>query len=271
MQKEGRTIMETELLKQIGAYWETRTEGYSDVNDKELAGMQKNAWLSLLESHFPKKAKEELKILDIGTGPGFFPMILSEAGYTVTAVDYTPGMLKKARENLEAKTRDGLKRVTLLQMDAQNLDFDADTFDVVISRNLTWNLEKPGRAYEEWHRVLAPGGILLNFDANWYSYLYDEEKYAAYERDRENVKEQALEDHYLCTDIDAMEQIARQVPLSEIRRPAWDVRVLEQLGLAEVSINEEVWRQVWSEEERLNYASTPMFMVYGRKQPGPGH
>lgn len=25
-------------------------------------------------------------------------------------------------------------------------------------------------------RVLKPGGVLLNFDANWYGYLYDEEK-----------------------------------------------------------------------------------------------
>lgn len=263
--------MGTELLKQIGAYWETRTEGYSDVNDKELAGMQKDAWLSLLEEHFPQKEKEELRILDIGTGPGFFPMILSEAGYCVTAVDYTPGMLKKARENLESKTRDGLTRVTLLQMDAQELDFADDTFDVVISRNLTWNLERPGRAYEEWHRVLAPGGILLNFDANWYGYLYDEEKYAAYERDRENVKEQELEDHYLCTDIDAMERIARQVPLSGIRRPDWDKQVMSQLGFIEICTDETVWKRVWSEEERLNYGSTPMFMVTGKKQPGLGH
>ena len=35
-------------------------------------GCQKGAWLEVLESQFPKKAKEELKILDIGTGPGIF-------------------------------------------------------------------------------------------------------------------------------------------------------------------------------------------------------
>lgn len=34
-----------------------------------------------------------IKILDIGTGPGFFPVILAEAGYKVTAVDYTQEML----------------------------------------------------------------------------------------------------------------------------------------------------------------------------------
>ena len=49
-----------------------------------------------------------MKILDIGTGPGFFPMILSEAGYTVAAVDYTEEMLEKAKENLGKYTKYGL-------------------------------------------------------------------------------------------------------------------------------------------------------------------
>ena len=86
-----------DLLKEIEAYWSTRTEGYSEVNQKELRGMQKNAWFHVLEREFPDKKKEEIKILDIGTGPGFFPVILAEAGYYVDAVDYTEGMLEKAK------------------------------------------------------------------------------------------------------------------------------------------------------------------------------
>ena len=136
-----------------------------------------------------------MKILDIGTGPGFFPMILSEAGYTVTAVDYTEEMLEKAKENLGKYTKYGLERVTLQRMDAQNLEFADETFDVVISRNLTWNLEKPEQAYQEWMRVLKPGGVLLNFDANWYGYLYDERKRERNEADRKKVEEQQLDDH----------------------------------------------------------------------------
>ena len=90
------------LLDEIESYWNTRTEGYSEVNHKELAGTQKNAWLKLLTSYFPDKPKEEIRILDIGTGPGFFPVILAEAGYKVDAVDYTEGMLEKAKENPES-------------------------------------------------------------------------------------------------------------------------------------------------------------------------
>lgn len=205
-----------DLLSEIESYWTTRAEGYSEVNHKELNGMQKGAWLEVLKGQFPEKAKDEIKILDIGTGPGFFPVILAEAGYKVTAVDYTQEMLDTAKRN----AGNLCERISFYKMDAQNLEFEDDVFDVVISRNLTWNLKDPKRAYEEWCRVLKPGGKLLNFDANWYGYLYDEEKRLSYEEDRKSVESEHLDDHYLCTDIDRMEKIALQMPLSSINRPS---------------------------------------------------
>ena len=250
-----------ELLNQIEEYWSTRVEGYSEVNEKEINGTQKENWLRVLEERFPDKAKADLKILDVGTGPGFFPRILSEAGYYVTAVDYTEDMLEKAKEN----TKEYQSQIEFYRMDAQNLGFENNQFDVVISRNLTWNLENPVQAYKEWFRVLKKEGVLLNFDANWYGYLYDEEKRMAYEKDRENVERSQLDDHYLCTDIDRMEEIAKKVPLSAKNRPGWDEKVLKEIGFAEIRTDERIWQSVWSEEERLNYASTPMFLVSGQK------
>lgn len=246
-----------DLLEEIQAYWSTRTEGYSEVNQKELEGMQKGAWLKVLEEQFPVCPRDQIRILDIGTGPGFFPRILAERGYHVTAVDYTYEMIEKAREN----TRGLEDFITFFQMDAQKLDFSDKSFDVVISRNLTWNLQKPDEAYKEWHRVLKPGGKLLNFDANWYSYLYDEEQRKAYEQDRKNVEEQDLDDHYLCTDIDRMEKIAYQMPLSAVTRPEWDAKILSEIGFEQIQTDTQIWKSVWSEEERLNYQSTPMFMI----------
>lgn len=249
------------LLSEIESYWSTRAEGYSEVNHKELNGIQKEAWLKTLKRQFPEKKKEELKILDIGTGPGFFPVILAEAGYKVTAVDYTQEMLDTAKKN----AGELCEKIVFHKMDAQDLKFEDNTFDVVISRNLTWNLKDPKGAYREWHRVLKPGGKLLNFDANWYGYLYDDKKREAYENDRRNVERGSLDDHYLCTDIDRMEKIALQVPLSETRRPGWDVKVLKELGASQIQVNEDIWQQVWSEEEKLNYGSTPMFMIEVKK------
>nr|WP_294667769.1 class I SAM-dependent methyltransferase [uncultured Blautia sp.] len=249
------------LLDEIESYWSTRTEGYSEVNEKELKGMQKKAWLETLEHEFSGKEKDQLRILDIGTGPGFFPMILAEAGYHVTAIDYTPEMLEKASENAAKFIREKSCNIEFKRMDAQALEFEDESFDVIISRNLTWNLPHPEMAYKEWLRVLKKGGKLLNFDANWYGYLYDDEKREAYENDRKNVEKVSLDDHYLCTDIDRMEKIALQVPLSEAKRPDWDVKVFEEIGVAKIEINQDIWQQVWSEEEKLNYGSTPMFMI----------
>ena len=50
-------------------------------------------------------------------------------------------------------------------MNAEELTFPAASFDVVVTRNVTWNLRDPERAYGQWSRVLKPGGkvVILEF------------------------------------------------------------------------------------------------------------
>nr|WP_302229537.1 hypothetical protein [uncultured Blautia sp.] len=79
------------------------------------------------------------------------------------------------------------------------------------------------------------------------------------------MEELQLSDHYTCTDIDAMEEIAREVPLSRIARPTWDKQVLGQFSPNQMLVEEEVWKEVWSEEEKANYQSTPMFLIIVEK------
>ena len=252
-----------ELLKNIEKYWTNRAEGYSQVNLEELAGEKWPVWLSVIEEHMPKVERKGIRILDIGTGPGFFSIILSRAGYQVTAIDYTEEMLKKAKNNAGILA----DKIEWYQMDAQALRFADNTFDMIVSRNVTWNLEHPDRAYYEWMRVLHPGGVLLNFDANCYPHLFDEENRAAYEADRNKVSSLGMHDDYTCTDIEAMEAIARQVPLSHIQRPEWDRQILKQLNGIQIQLDEKVWQRVWCETEKVNNGSTPMFMVACTKAP----
>lgn len=249
------------ILSQIEQYWTGRAEGYSQVNQHELATGQDRVWLDEIRRHLPEGA---LKILDVGTGPGFFAILLTKAGYDVTAVDYTEAMLEEAKKNAGALA----SSIHFQRMDAQKLDFPDGYFDVVISRNLTWNLEEPGKAYAEWMRVLKKGGRLLNFDANWYHHLFDEEKRKEYEEDRKRVENLHMDDHYTCTDIDAMEDIARQIPMSRIMRPAWDVQVLRDRLGNEVEADEKVWERVWDSTEKANYGSTPMFLISAVKMGG---
>ena len=241
-------------------YWTHRTPGYSGVNQEELASNQRLVWRNVItdriQAKFPGKAPEEIKVLDVGTGPGFFAIILAELGYSVTAVDYTETMLEAAKHNAGVLA----DRIFFYQMNAEELTFLDSSFDVLVTRNLTWNLRHPEKAYAQWTRVLKPGGLLLNFDANWYSYLHDEEARKGHLLDRENIARSDVGDETAGTDVAAMEAIALQAPLSAQRRPCWDLDVLRGLGM-QAAADTELWKQVWTREERINNASTPMFLV----------
>lgn len=245
-------------------YWTNRASGYSGVNQEELASNQKLVWRGVISRHiaarFPGKEPEQIRVLDVGTGPGFFAIILAELGYQVTAVDYTVSMLEEAKHNAGVLG----KKIDFRQMNAEELSFPTASFDVLVTRNVTWNLHNPDKAYSHWTRVLAPGGLLLNFDANWYRYLWDKDAQAGHAQDRENLKHSDVRDENAGTDVDAMEAIARQTPLSRQHRPAWDLKILHNLGV-QAQADPEIWKQVWTKEERINNASTPMFLVEGWK------
>ena len=245
-------------------YWTHRAASYSTVNQEELADGHRSRWSAELcrqiDDRFPQERREDIHILEVGTGPGFFAILLAEAGYTVTAIDLTPNMLSEARKN----AGDLVHKINFLEMNAEALQFADAAFHVVVSRNLTWNLPHPELAYAEWCRVLAPGGLLLNFDANWYAYLFDDTALRAYRQDRENSAKLGLGDINIGENFDIMEEIACQVPLSAIKRPDWDVGILAGLGLR-VDTDCRVWERVWDQQERTNCASTPMFLIRGEK------
>lgn len=249
------------LLEKVEEYWDERAEGYCQVNLEELKSFKREAWINLINEYAPKVPARKLKVLDIGTGPGFFAIIMAGCGYEVTAVDYTEAMLLKAKNN--AGTYKNV--INFKRMEAHNLEFEDNTFDLIITRNLTWNLERPHEAYREWHRVLAYGGRLLNFDANWYLHVHDPEKRKEYQQDRVNSMERGFKDHYTETNTKAMETIARNLPLSKEHRPEWDTKELLKIGFKKIMIEMEVGNRVWDEEEIVNYGSTPMFMIGAEK------
>ena len=248
-------------------YWTSRAAGYSEVNQLELSSAQRQKWSDCLYAEitqqFRDRAAETIRVLEVGTGPGFFAILLCKLGYDVTAIDLTPAMLEEAKKNAGELAG----KICWMEMNAEALAFADESFDVVLSRNLTWNLPHPERAYAEWARVLKPGGLLLNFDANWYAYLFDAEAQAAYERDRLNSAERGVGDQNLGENFDVMEGIARRVPLSNIRRPEWDLALLRGLGLR-AEADGQLWQRVWSEEEKLNFSSTPLFLVRAVKRDG---
>ncbi len=250
-----------ELLHSIGQYWTRRAPSYTDVIKKNLADGWDQVWADELISHFPDGGDRPLRVLDIGTGPGFYAIILARRGYDVTAVDYSEGMLREAKRNAGALA----DKIRFARMDAQKLAFADGSFDAIVTRNLTWNLPDPAGAYREWMRVLRPGGALVNFDANWYAYLFNEDKQQEYQRDRTNARLAGVEDHEAYAETDMMEGISRMLPMGRLRRPQWDMDTLNALGFSAVNADTSVGKRLWNPEEKINYASTPGFMVWATK------
>lgn len=250
-----------DLIYENRSYWDRRAPSYTDVIRKNLADDWDAVWADMLISRFPAAGDAPLRILDVGTGPGFYAIILAARGYDVTAVDFSENMLSEARRNAGALA----EKIDFRQMDAHALDFPDGSFDVIVTRNLTWNLSDPRRAYRDWLRVLRPGGVALIFDADWYGYLVDEDKQLAWDEDRANVRRTDFEDHDSYPESRRMEEISRRLPMTGRDRPVWDVETLRALGCAQVTADTRITDLVWNPEERVNYASTPGFLIHAIK------
>jgi SAM-dependent methyltransferase len=92
-------------------------------------------------------------VLDLGCGTGRHAVWLAAAGATVTAVDFSVGMLAEARRKPGAAT------VRFLVQDLhQPLPFRAATFDIVVSGLVLEHLGNLGAFFGEARRVLRPAG-----------------------------------------------------------------------------------------------------------------
>ena len=242
-------------IEAIRRYWNTRAEGYSLKTAYDLQHAE-TIWLDRLRPFLPESGR--LDVLDIGCGPGFFSILLARLGHAVVAFDSTEGMLERALQN----AAEAGVELEVSQGDAQSLPFPDASFDLIVSRNLTWNLEQPERAYAEWLRVLRPGGSLVNFDGNHYRYLYS----APYEEERHqpDYTDGHDPDFMLGVDPAPINAIAANLPLSRVDRPQWDMETL--LDLETDSVRTEVERRHFVNEQGQSVSIIKNFMIAARKK-----
>ena len=240
-----------EIGQRVKDYWTQRSHDFGTVRKNELENEMGQRWLHEIERFLPEG--RSLDILDVGTGTGFFAVLLAQQGHRVEGIDLTPAMLEEARTLAKQRNLD----ITFREMDAQNLAYPDDTFDVVISRNLTWTLPDPERAYASWFRVLKPGGVLLNFDAD----------YAAHVRSHSVQNRKVAPDspygHVGMTD--ALQQENDAITLSmDIgqARPEWDEEVLTRVGFQSCQTDTQVGKRLLGE---LDLTTAPMFGIFASK------
>lgn len=154
------------MQNRIEKYWQGEATRYNENIWAELNSFKKQAWKKLISAYLPRQ--EDLLVLDIGTGPGFFAMILAEMGHRVAGIDCAEKMLVQAKNNTQ---KAGLQ-VNFFKMDSHELAFPDACFDLLVCRNLTWILHDPPKAYREWYRVLKPvAGCLFLMQTGTCAYM----------------------------------------------------------------------------------------------------
>lgn len=99
--------------------------------------------------------------LDVGCGTGTLAQRLADAGYGMTGVDPSEGMLKILRQRAPS--------VRAVQGSGSSLPFDDDSFDLVITVAVMHHIadgDDVGRTLAEMVRVSKPGGRVLVWDHN---------------------------------------------------------------------------------------------------------
>lgn len=97
------------------------------------------------------------RVLEVGVGTGI-NLSLYPKEATVTGIDFSSSMLEKARERAARK---GLRNMRLVQMDAADLKFADDSFDIVYAPYLISVVPDPVKVAREMRRVCRPGGRII--------------------------------------------------------------------------------------------------------------
>src|SRR5918997_5584146 len=97
------------------------------------------------------------RVLEVGVGTGI-NLSLYPKHCTVTGIDFSGSMLEKARERAARK---GIRNMRLLQMDAGDLKFADDSFDIVYAPYLISVVPDPVKVAREMRRVCRPGGRII--------------------------------------------------------------------------------------------------------------
>ncbi|NLU11250.1 MAG: class I SAM-dependent methyltransferase [Tepidanaerobacter acetatoxydans] len=240
-------------------YWDDSADIYSELIIDEINSFKKESWKNLIKENLGKNKYKN--VLDIGTGPGFFAIIMAEMGYDVTAIDSSEHMLKQAISNAKIA---GVN-ANFLKCDINDCNLPKESFDVIISRNVTWTLQDPVKVYKIWYDLLKPGGKVLIFDANWNARLVNKEIRRQHEKDLDLARKMG---HYIDIEDELKaegDEVSLKLYLTYQVRPEWDKKVLTQIGFKNLVIVNEIDDQIYTEAERIANRTTPTFSICATK------
>jgi SAM-dependent methyltransferase len=125
---------------------------FGDLGAEQVLGKVRKALGDGAPVHFPRA-------LEIGAGTGYFTLNMLRAGLIgeATCSDISPGMLSALKANAERLCL----KVKTQPADAEELPFEDASFDLVLGHAVLHHIPDLERAFEEFARVLAPGGTVM--------------------------------------------------------------------------------------------------------------
>ena len=103
-------------------------------------------------------------LLELGCGTGRLLVPLARAGFEITGVDLSEGMLQVARGKVAGLGRAAAGRIALVQGDISTLDLRQRFRLAFIAFNSFMHLTTPAdqfQALQAWQAALVPGGLLV--------------------------------------------------------------------------------------------------------------
>jgi phosphatidylethanolamine/phosphatidyl-N-methylethanolamine N-methyltransferase len=98
------------------------------------------------------------RILEVGVGTGL-SLGLYPNNVKLVGIDLSHDMLKRAKKRVAAENVPNVE--ALLQMDAQNMSFEDNSFDKVVAMYVASVVPDPKKLVEEVRRVCKPGGAII--------------------------------------------------------------------------------------------------------------
>lgn len=148
-----------------GEYDEWHTKVYeSDPGHAD----ESSPWYRLVREFLPPV--QDKRVLEIACGRGGFSRLLGSRGALVSGADFSTSALAIARERLQAYPS-LVERVDYVQADAQNMPFEENSFDIVVSCETIEHVPNPQAAVSEMYRVCKPSGTLYLTTPNYFNFM----------------------------------------------------------------------------------------------------